>query len=217
MDNFPYTIHNSKRASNLSLKINSIGEVILTKPYYIPKFIALKFLKSHQSWLSEKLNSLKITQSNQNFIYYLGEKFEIQFIQAKFNYQFQNNILHLSGPSLTLAKSQLIKNLKNEARVKIKNSLSIFAPKMNLSYNQIRLKDQSSRWGSCSSKTNLNFNWRLIMAPSVVLDYVIIHELAHLKFMDHSHHFWTLVEKFNPDYRDHRRWLKRNGHLLQSF
>jgi predicted metal-dependent hydrolase len=62
--------------------------------------------------------------------------------------------------------------------------------------------------GSCSSQKNLNFNWKLIMVPNEVLSYVVIHELAHLKYLDHSQHFWLFVEQFDPDYRSHRKWLK---------
>lgn len=72
----------------------------------------------------------------------------------------------------------------------------------------IRIKDVKSRWGSCSSKRNLNFNWRLVMAPPEVLDYVVVHELCHLKEMNHSKAFWALVESILPDYKRQREWLK---------
>lgn len=78
----------------------------------------------------------------------------------------------------------------------------------------IRIKDQKTRWGSCSSLHNLNFNWRLIMAPGEVLDYVVVHELCHLTHMNHSRDFWNMVEKVMPDYRVYRKWLKDNGNRL---
>lgn len=78
----------------------------------------------------------------------------------------------------------------------------------------IRIKDQKTRWGSCSSLHNLNFNWRLIMAPAEVLDYVVVHELCHMTHMNHSRDFWNMVEKVMPDYRVHRKWLKDNGNRL---
>lgn len=86
---------------------------------------------------------------------------------------------------------------------------------MNENIDTIRIKDQKSRWGSCSSKRNLNFNWKLVMAPEPVLDYVIIHELCHLKHMNHSKAFWEYVEQIMPDYQISRKWLKENGHKLQ--
>ena len=78
----------------------------------------------------------------------------------------------------------------------------------------IRIKDQKTRWWSCSSLHNLNFNWRLIMAPAEVLDYVVVHELCHLTHMNHSRDFWNMVEEVMPDYRVHRKWLKDNGNRL---
>lgn len=80
----------------------------------------------------------------------------------------------------------------------------------------VRIKDVRSRWGSCSSKRNLNFNWRLVMAPLEVLDYVVVHELCHLKEMNHSPAFWKLVEDILPDYRKQREWLK-TCRLIERF
>lgn len=82
-------------------------------------------------------------------------------------------------------------------------------------YNRIRIKDQSSLWGSCSVGKNLNFNWRLIMAPDPVLDYVVIHELCHLREMNHSPRFWKHVAAWCPEYKTHRRWLREESHRLR--
>jgi predicted metal-dependent hydrolase len=78
-------------------------------------------------------------------------------------------------------------------------------------YGRIAIRDQKSRWGSCSRQGNLNFNWRLLLAPLVVLDYIVIHELAHLKEGNHSTRFWALVAEKCPDYRDQRAWLRQHG------
>jgi predicted metal-dependent hydrolase len=84
------------------------------------------------------------------------------------------------------------------------------APQIGVRYDRIAIKGQSTRWGSCSSKRNLNFNWRLMMAPPGAVDYVIIHELCHLKELNHSPRFWALVAQHCPDYRRWERWLKVN-------
>lgn len=91
-----------------------------------------------------------------------------------------------------------------------------FARQMEVSFERISIRDQKTRWGSCSARGNLNFNWRLILAPSEVLDYVVVHELAHRKEMNHSERFWKLVESVLPDYQERRKWLKENGDLLMS-
>lgn len=86
--------------------------------------------------------------------------------------------------------------------------------KLNLEYNKVFIKDQKTRWGSCSSQGNLNFNYRLVMAPLPVIDYLVTHELAHLAEMNHSKRFWSLVERVCPEYKKHRQWLKEHGSEL---
>ena len=98
--------------------------------------------------------------------------------------------------------------LMEQAKVLILKRVDFYANKMKLSYGKVTIKDQKTRWGSCSSKKNLNFNYRLIMAPLEVLDYVVVHELAHLKQMNHSELFWREVEQIIPDYNTRRNWLK---------
>ena len=92
--------------------------------------------------------------------------------------------------------------------------VSYFARLMGVSYRNITIREQKTRWGSCSSEKNLNFNWKLILAPPEVLDYVVIHELCHLKEMNHSKAFWDEVEKVMPEYETYKLWLKENGWRL---
>ena len=89
-----------------------------------------------------------------------------------------------------------------------------YARIMGVSYGRIAIREQKTRWGSCSSKGNLNFNWWLILAPEEVLDYVVVHELAHRREMNHSKAFYAVVESVLPDYRQARRWLRDHGGSL---
>lgn len=98
--------------------------------------------------------------------------------------------------------------LRREAGEVIRARAAYFAGKMGVTYNRIFIKEQKTRWGSCSSRGNLNFNWKLILTGDEQLDYVIVHELAHLKQMNHSPQFWREVEKILPDYKERRRRLK---------
>lgn len=82
------------------------------------------------------------------------------------------------------------------------------------SYARIAIRDQKTRWGSCSARGTLSFNWRLMLAPPAILDYVVVHELCHLTHMNHSAAFWQKVESVYPDYRTARKWLKDHGHEL---
>ena len=83
-----------------------------------------------------------------------------------------------------------------------------------MDYGRIAIKAAKTRWGSCSAQGNLNFHWKLILMPPAILDYVVVHELAHRIEMNHSPRFWTQVERILPDYRERRRWLKENGGLI---
>lgn len=87
----------------------------------------------------------------------------------------------------------------------------IFSERMGVSYGRISIREQKSRWGSCSTQGNLNFNWKLALMPEEIQDYLAVHELAHRIEMNHSPRFWAVVERQIPDYRERRAWLKKNG------
>jgi predicted metal-dependent hydrolase len=86
---------------------------------------------------------------------------------------------------------------------------------MRVGYGRVSVRDQATRWGSCSTSTNLAFNWRLVLAPPEVLDYVVVHELAHLVEMNHGPAFWALVGRHCPDWRHSKRWLLANHERLR--
>jgi predicted metal-dependent hydrolase len=97
----------------------------------------------------------------------------------------------------------------------IADRLPTLARRFNVKYNKISIKNQKSRWASCSKNGNLNFNLLLIAAPSNVIDYVMIHELMHLIEFDHSHQFWQLVKEADPDYKKHREWLTNYASVIK--
>lgn len=99
-----------------------------------------------------------------------------------------------------------------KAKETITKRVSYFARLMSVSYRNITIREQKTRWGSCSSKGNLNFNWKLVLMPEEVLDYVVVHELAHRKEMNHSERFWNHVEKVLPDYQARRKLLRELEH-----
>lgn len=104
-----------------------------------------------------------------------------------------------------------IKLLSNKAAAYIPKRVKYYADKEGFSYNKIRIKTLVSRWGSCSSKRNLNFNCLIMLAPNYVIDYVVVHELCHLREMNHSKKFWAEVKKILPNYEMSTLWLKENG------
>ena len=100
------------------------------------------------------------------------------------------------------------------ARKIFKRKTAVYAGKMGVTYGRITIREQKTRWGSCTSEGNLNFNWRLIFAPEEVVDYIVVHELAHRKEMNHSRAFYDVVASVLPDYKVQEKWLKENGEKL---
>ena len=109
-----------------------------------------------------------------------------------------------------------LKALREQARVLVTQRVQHYAPLVGVSYNQITIRTQHTRWGSCSSKGNLNFNCLLALVPREVLDYVVVHELCHRKEMNHSDRFWNEVARIIPDYKSRQQWLKDHGASLIS-
>ena len=107
--------------------------------------------------------------------------------------------------------------LTGKARLDLTERAEAFALRIGVSYGRISIRHQKTKWGSCSSKGNLNFNCLLMMAPERVRDYVVAHELCHRKHMNHSPAFWSEVERVLPDYREARKWLKMHGQELMQY
>ncbi len=127
-----------------------------------------------------------------------------EWILKKIDFFQQNNCI-LTGLN---SKSDYLKN-KNKALALVENRIEYFNKNNNFSYKTISIKNQKTRWGSCSSKGNLNFNYKILFLPEKIRDYIIVHELCHLKEFNHSKRFWTLVESFFPDYVEIRDSLKK--------
>ena len=124
-------------------------------------------------------------------------------------------VLTLSEPDdEEQVRAALKRALSRRALERVRERLQYYAPRLGVSFNRVAIRDQRSRWGSCSAKHNLNFNWKLIMAPPEVLDYVVIHELCHLIEFNHSPRFWRLVEGQMPEYEFWKKWLKEHGREL---
>ena len=121
-------------------------------------------------------------------------------------------------PTLTAAEIKRLETLERRyrktARTKFEQRVAYYHKITGGHFTSITIRDQKSRWGSCSSSGTLSFNYRLIFAPAIVLDYVVVHELCHLTHMNHSKDFWNMVAAVMPDYQIHRQWLRDHGHEL---
>ena len=133
-----------------------------------------------------------------------------QFVVSKENW-IRKHLQNRKAPAQPPFTPEEMQALADEALEIIPKRVAHFANSIGVTYGRITIRNQKTRWGSCSAKGNLNFNCLLMLAPPEVLDYVVIHELCHRKEMNHSARFWGEVEKLCPHYRQHRQWLKQNG------
>lgn len=148
-------------------------------------------------------------------ILFLGKSYIVETrFQQKSIVEVEDKI-YVAGSSDAVIKRHLTGWLKQQARMIIQKRVALYAQRAGLSYNLIKITEAETRWGSCSLHKNLNFNWRLVMAPVSVIDYVVTHELAHLTEMNHSRQFWENVRRMFPIYRQYKTWLNRNGQLLR--
>ena len=147
-----------------------------------------------------------------------GEAYELalrQSARVSLKIESERCILSLPEPENEVAvRSALKQALSRRALERIRERLNEYAPKIGVSFGRVAIRDQKSRWGSCSQKHNLNFNWKLIMAPSEALSYVVIHELCHLIEFNHSARFWMLVKSQMSEYEYWKKWLKEHGKEL---
>ena len=174
------------RRRTLGLEVRADGRVILRAPKGLSNQAVMDFVKERQAWIVQK--------------WFETERIRRQKAERPPRDYEQNPALEVQ--------------YRKEARRRITERAAYFAEKMGVDYGRIAIKAAKTRWGSCSARGNLNFHWKLILMPPAILDYVVVHELAHRIEMNHSPRFWTQVERILPDYRERRRWLKENGGLI---
>ena len=181
----PYTLVKSSRRKTLSIQIGAGGKMTVRCPYYASKWAIDSMLKEKSEWIYKNY---------------------MESIQKK-------RIDNVS--SNKPEDSALVNKHKKYARKIFEAKVAYYNQFTGGNYTSITIRDQKTRWGSCSGRGTLSFNWRLILAPPEILDYVVVHELCHLTHMNHSKEFWELVESVIPDYKTKRKWLKENGHTLR--
>jgi len=218
IDGFEFKIEKSKRYSKkVSLRIDKDGRVVLTFPWRISEKEALKFVRDNLQKIkaSVQIFSEQFVYNGGDTLLYLGVPRKIVFdssVLVPFSYNMDKFVLNprYVDNVYVLARRWLVK----KAEEYLPKRLMELAQKLGVRYKKVQVRDVRSRWGSCSSKGTISLNWRLIMAPIDVIDYVLIHELAHIVHPNHSKYFWRYVATFCPDYKLHRSWLRKNGQHL---
>lgn len=214
----------SKRKT-ISLQVCDDATIIIKAPFGVSDEVIEKVILKHHRWLEKKkreilsqdLHFLKKEFVNEETFLYLGKTYPLKIVKSHMvdgYLVFKNNCFYLREDTGN-SREAFIDWYKKEAYKKIVERVNWYAERIGFQYNQVKITYAQKRWGSCSHLNNLNFSWRLIMAPLPVLDYVVVHELVHLLKKNHSKAFWDKVRLIMPNYKKHRHWLKKHGYLLQ--
>jgi predicted metal-dependent hydrolase len=213
----------SVRATKISLMANIHG-FFLTVPLNSNDSILTTFLKNKHKWIIrtyryyKKFNSNFGTKYDDGFyINYLGQKYKVDLVKDVINSTRVSSSLNKITFHLRNKKyyKKYIKEwYLSQTSIIINERIAIFTRLMNVNYTSIKIKDNSTRWGSCSNKGRLNFSLYLIAFPIDIIDYVIVHELAHLIEFNHSKKFWDVVSKIDPYYKEKVNYLKKNSNLV---
>lgn len=203
------------------IKLRAASKIELVIPANVSLQRAQEFLFSKKLWVKTQYLKLKAKQPEEyKKICIFGDEYQIITQNNEINepIKLAENILYISKviPEEKIAltiRIWLKKIFKSKIQALVKN----YADQLGVHYTKLVVKDTKSRWGSCSSSGTISLSWRLILAPKPVLDYVIIHELCHLKEMNHSAKFWLLVRNMMPNYIEPRSWLKQNGKFLHHW
>lgn len=218
-----YILKRNRKSRSVRISITQEGEVIVTAPPLIPEFFIKSVVEKSEVWIQRNVSKIQRTKARMHEygdILYLGTpmKIKILYEENKTGVEIEGNTLCVFPVLKTdeSAKKQLIRWYKARAETQITDAVFSYAKKMNVSFEKVVFRDQKTRWGSCSSTGTLSFNWKLIQAPVEVMEYVVIHELSHITHMNHSNKFWQRVLTFDPMFKEHRTWLKKQSVLLHS-
>lgn len=214
-----YSTKYSDKRKTLGLIVERDKSVVVLAPTGTSQETVDVFVNKKKFWLFEKINySPKFGEPKPETpfisgkaIPYLGKNYKLDvIIEPLEGIVFDGKFL-LSQQNLQLGKAILEQWYKQKAKEKITPMVEQYAKRLGVEYNDILISDLKYRWGSCTLKGNLNFNWRLIKAPQFVINYIVIHELAHLIELNHSDRFWNIVMVQMPNYVEAKEWLKENG------
>ena len=211
----------SKRKT-ISLEVDREGSLIVRAPRLTTQGQIEELVKAKGGWIRKKQelarqrlleNPPKQFITGEQFLY-LGKRYRLELDEDQ------------CEPLILKDKFYLAERFQEEGKIVFENwyrehasqIIKVMAEKRSqqngFAYTRILITNARTRWGSCSSKRSLNFTWRLVMAPEEVIDYVVVHELVHLKIRNHSKAYWNMVSKILPDYNQHLKWLKENGYHL---
>ena len=214
MDQSSITVKHVKGSHSMRLKIGKNGNPVLTLPYWIPKKIGLLWANKQQDWIQKNTFTPNRFYNGQKILF-LGKEVTIQHSSERTQTHIEENVLWVSGEESFLER-RVADFIKKEFLSYLRPKVLEKEKSLGVKHARLSLRDTTSRWGSCSSSGTLSFCWRLAMTPDFVIDYLIAHEVAHLKHMNHSSVFWKTVAELTPHTYQAKKWLKENGNKLPT-
>ena len=209
----------------LRLRVVPNGSLQVIAPAEMPIAEIARFIHEKKDWIEKSLGDFAANPRKQAptiaqgaRIMFLGIERELQIFEnqpkAKLEITGDCFFLHLRNGTKDY-RSTFKEKYRALAAKLLSRRIWELAHQFGLEYNQLAIKDQRTRWGSCSHQKNINLNWRLVLAPPAVMDYVILHELTHLDELNHTKRFWDLVKIRDPEYKKHRQWLSEHAPKLE--
>lgn len=210
-----YTVRRSKRARRVRVNVRDHTDVEVVLPAHAPEKAAAAAVRELAPWIERRLlegrRALAHVAERAGTVPYLGTSLELVPQPERRRAHRRGGKLFVPAGDHRPAVERLYRRL---AREEVAKRLDSAVEQMGASYSGLSIRAQSTRWASCSAKGAMSFNWRLLLAPESVLDYVVWHEVCHLEVMDHSPRFWRLLATRSPGYQEHVSWLRVNGPTL---
>ncbi len=228
MSALDYSIRRSDRARHARIVVDAAGVEVV-----VPRRMALRhvppFVEEKRPWIERTLRRLRDAEAagpqvrleDGGQVPYLGRELDLRVLvepgRVRDHVAMRGDALHVKvGRGGAAPLRQVLERwYRRRARVEVAARLDAATARAGTRYTRLTIRGQRTRWASCSTTGAMSFNWRLLLAPEEILDYVVEHEVAHLELMDHSPRFWRLLAGRSPGYREHERWLRRHGPALR--
>jgi predicted metal-dependent hydrolase len=215
-DDLPYRVRRSDRARRVRVSVDAHGEVEVVLPRRSPERAAAAAVVELRPWIERRLADARAVRdavaARGAAVPYLGTELALRPEPGRTRVHRRGDVLLVPGDDR--APAAIERWYRRAAHREIAPRLDAAVAALGAGYEKLTIRNQRTRWGSCSTTGAMSFNWRLLLAPEAVLDYVVWHEACHLLVMDHSPDFWALVRRHCPGYENHRRWLRRHGATL---
>ena len=218
MSEIPYKIVRSKRKT-LALTIDSEAQLVVRAPMKLGEDVIKDFIRKKKKWIIDKQRQVMDYATKQSaFILEDGENV-LYFGKSYAVLRRDTSEIAIEGNFLIVPETMTLDGfaawMKEQGNDIIRERVDYYANLLGVKYSSIKMSEATRRWGSCGTGNTLNFAWRLVMCPQSVIDYVVVHELSHITYKDHSAKFWTRVATVIPSYKEAQDWLRLNRKLME--